>query len=147
LTELLASRAKELAAEERVRPSGLKVCLHAETRRPDEEDGIQALQQAVAVVSDTEIVDLPADGPASHTVGVQGFSVCGGWAAALQNRLLGNAQRAGADCLLTSCATAAIHLRCACRQGSWRRANVEVLDGATFVYRHLENDTQQRAES
>lgn len=142
LTELLAERRSDLAEKGRLRASDRTVCIHSESRRSDGDRHFDALERVVGAVPETELTKLSDDGPA-HTVGVSGFSVCGGWAASLQGRLMESARSNGADCVVTSCVDAAVHLRCLCRQGAWCRAAVEVMDAPTFVYRHLVEESDQ----
>ena len=60
------------------------------------------------------------------SAGVKGFVNCDGDSRAAQDRLLGEAAGLGATTLITLSVTAAIHLTCAQRRGSWRRSSVRV---------------------
>lgn len=60
------------------------------------------------------------------SAGVKGFVSCDGEARAAQDRLLAEVEAAGATTLVTLSVTAAIHLNCALRRGSWRRSSVRV---------------------
>jgi heterodisulfide reductase subunit C len=159
LVELIAKQGQRLS----LRPARQKVYLHSESRRAEADVLQQNLKAAVAWIPQLDPVTPaaprfeagePAAGENQHlapggrtpaqfesTVGVQGFAVCGGWAAALQNELLEKAAQSGAAVVITPGTTAALHLRCACRQGAWCRSAVEAVDVATFVARHLQKTT------
>ncbi len=64
--------------------------------------------------------------PPQGSAGVKGFVCCDGEARAAQNRLLAEVEGQGATTLITLSVTAAIHLNCALRRGSWRRSSVRV---------------------
>jgi coenzyme F420-reducing hydrogenase delta subunit len=60
------------------------------------------------------------------SAGVKGFVHCDGKARIAQDRLLSEVEELGATTLITLSVTAAIHLACAQRRGSWRRSSVRV---------------------
>ncbi len=77
-----------------------------------------------AVVLPLEYGSEPGD--AHGSAAVKGFVSCDGEARLAQERLLSEVRDRGATTLVTLSATAAIHLRCAQRRGSWRRFGVRV---------------------
>ena len=133
MMELLARKGGELKFE----PSRKKVALHVESRRGDQDEWMRQLARALEHVPQTEIIKEIGSDEVPHSVGVKGFAVCGGWAAALQNRLLKSAEQSGADVLVTTGVDAATHLRCSCRQGAWCRNTIPVMTPAEFLRKHL----------
>ena len=143
LSDYLARHAGAL----RFAPSNKKVAVHVESRRADEEHRLRQLARALEHVPETEVVELPEAEPMPQTVGVKGFAVCGGWAAALQNRLLAAAEKSGAEALVLAGVNGVTHLRCSCRQGAWCRSAMPVLTAAEFLREHLlEGDEEGVAE-
>lgn len=69
--------------------------------------------------------DTDGAGPRG-SAGVKGFVNCDGEARVAQDRLLGEVEEVGGTTLITLSVTAAIHLSCARRRGSWRRSGVRV---------------------
>jgi F420-non-reducing hydrogenase iron-sulfur subunit len=66
-------------------------------------------------------------GEVQGSAGVKGFVHCDGASRAAQDRLLHEVEAGGASTLITVSVTAAIHLNCALRRGSWRRSGVRVV--------------------
>lgn len=133
LTEFLARRADSLEFN----PSQKKIALHVESRRGDQDHWMRQLVRAVEHVPETEAIQITGSEPVVHSTGVRGFAFCGGWAAALQNRLLEAAEKSGAEILITSGIDTATHLRCLNREGAWRKNSVSVMTAAEFLENHL----------
>lgn len=126
-------------------PSHKKIAVHVESRWADEEHRLRQLSRALEHVPETEVVELAEVEPMPQTVGVKGFAVCGGWAAALQNRLLAAAENSGAEALVLAGVNGVTHLRCSCRQGAWCRSAMPVLTVAEFLREHLMLGEEDRA--
>lgn len=130
LIDLLYERRDFLVPDVARVPTGRTVLYVGDAPGSSRDSAVELLT-AVGVVPRTVLPrefdgdDLQGSPPGS--AGVKGFVACDGEARAAQDRLLAEVEEHGATTLLTLSVTAAIHLACALRRGSWRRSNVRVL--------------------
>jgi heterodisulfide reductase subunit D len=93
-----------------------------------------------------DVVELPKNEEDASCCGSPCFSGCGTMSSGVQQEILSEAEKAGAQILITACPRAEMHFRCALRSEAWKTSHVEVAELAAFLASRLADPNKTNSQ-